>query len=355
MDKRKLAGILGILVCSVMIAYALSPQITSFDVKRTFPDQVQVSWEIESDQGLDHLEVYQDSELLHREQLTGTHQISLYQTKDDGLQHTFKLIVYDLVNLSSEASKTYGGDSKAPVVNSPSKIYSNSKVLMFTTDEPASCKAGFSETSLVATEAILQQNHSIELPFAEGLNRVFVKCSDAQDNLMQGFFQIEFVYDVTPPSAVSTLKYESIDDKARITWAAATDNNGIDHYNIYNTIKSIASTQQLFWEVSTDDSLFSVTAVDLAGNEGPKTDYNLKRDQLLASDAGTTATETNPAPPKESKPLSKTAKWAWITFGILVALFVLFKIYEYQNDKHGLRRYLKHRRKMREFDVHRKL
>ncbi len=88
--------------------------------------------------------------------------------------------------------------------------------------------------------------------------------------------------DEQPPSKVTGLDYtDQKDGEIRLAWEPAEDNEGIDHYNIYRKIYGedcnfIDDTSNLYYSDSDLDIgisyVYQVSAVDFAGNEGPKSD-----------------------------------------------------------------------------------
>jgi hypothetical protein len=195
------------------------------------------------------------------------------------------------------------------------------------------------------------------LNLSEGLNRIFIQCTDQEDNTMPGFFIIEYTYDTTGPTKVS----EFMNDGNKILWSASTDDSGIDHYVIYNSLKSVATTYQTYWTATTNDSIYFISAIDKAGNEGEKTEYNLGRIELLGSEFEV-KNESNQNVAVEiveqnitgREGISTTAKIAWISFGILLLIYFAWKAYEHKQDPHGLRHYIRNRRRMRDVEIHRK-
>ncbi len=352
----KMTILIVMLFASMSMAYAL-PQITSFDIKHVFPSELQVTWTVKDDIGLLRVELYKENELIYVENTAGMAHSSLYQLDDDKSNHTFKLIAYNVDEQSSVATKASDSDKKAPVVTSSSKIVSKEKILTFTTDEKAYCKVGFSEDKLIEVSNRYEVNHSISLPFNQGLNRVLVKCGDENNNEMSGFSSIEFSYDITAPGKITNIKFDLDGEDKIISWDAASDNVGVAQYKIYNSAQALFTTEQTYWEVTTEDNTFFISAVDIAGNEGEKQEYNLGREVLLTSNTSlvddkdvTVVKDTgNKNETTAQLGASSVSKLAWITFGILLLIYIGWRIYDYKTDKHGLRGYMRKRRKLREF------
>jgi hypothetical protein len=361
MRSRQLTLVALLLLLHIASASA-APQIDYLKAQFVYPAQIQISWKISSDDGLARLELFKDDNLIHKEKLTGTAQTSLYQIGEDNKTHEFELIVYDIFNLSTSLTKVRGSDRTPPNITSIRKILSNKKQLAFATTEPAVCLAGFEINNLVEVEEQYSVNHTITLPFVEGSNSVFVTCSDREDNQMLKPATIEYVLDMIAPTKISDPNYEIGKDVVKLRWTPAVDNNGIDHYNIYSTLQLIATSKEPSWNAVTNDSVYYISAVDKAGNEGDKTEFNAKRAVLLSSDFTVEQTEEEVleiAPENktitEKESPSTTSIIAWAVFGLLMVIFTGWKIYERQTDKHGLRKYLKLRRKMRDFDIKHKL
>ncbi|HME87464.1 MAG TPA: hypothetical protein VKE88_03565 [Candidatus Nanoarchaeia archaeon] len=347
-QKRLIIGIL--LLLNIAIAFA-APEITSFNIKKVYPANIQFSWEISDDDGLASLEIYQDGKKIYHEALTGTKQVSLYQIMDDKKAHTFDLYVYNILNESARSTKVRSSDITAPIITAPLKISANKKSFSFVTNEPATCSNGFSDKTLTKISDEVSLNHTTTVTFREGVNRVLLTCTDQQDNVMEGFFVVEYTYDGTAPTKVTNVQSAG----TKISWTAATDSSGIDHYNIYSSLTNIASTIQTYWDVSTNDSFYYIAAVDKAGNEGDKVEFNYGRGALLGdSFIAEAATEEKEAEapvdpsliPEKEAPV-QVPVIAWSVFGVLVVLFIIWKVYEHKTDPHGLRKYIKQRRKMR--------
>ncbi len=352
-------GILVVMLLQLVAVFAAAPKIETFKLQFVLPSELQISWKVTDDDGLSRLELYQDGAQLYKEDLTGSVHASLFQVPEDNKTHVFELIVYDIFNVSTKATKTRGNDKTPPMITSSLQILSNEKNLKFTTDEPAYCKVGFEENNLVEVSNNYQTNRSVVLPFVEGSNSVFVKCNDEQDNTMTKLVTISFTLDTTAPSTVSNINYLIEENKTKLIWSAATDSSGIESYNIYNSLQLVATSKEASWFVNTNDSVYYISAVDKAGNEGKKEEYNLGRELLLQSDFQATnesdeeeiiaenATEQNVT--KEGKGgISKTTITAWTLFVILLCIYIGWKIYEHKKDKHGLRKYLRQRIKLRE-------
>jgi hypothetical protein len=365
MVKPRQVIILGLLVLIQMAVVFAVPQIEELKAQFVFPAQIQVSWKINSDIELSRLELFKDNALIYEEDLSGLKSTGLYQLGEDNKTHTFKLIVYDISNMSTSATKIRSNDKIPPEIVDPKKIISNQKTLVFTTNEPASCKAGFEANNLVEVSKEFSINHSIKLPFIEGSNKVLVLCKDEQENTMLKAATIDFMLDTIFPTKVSNILYVTKNNTTTLMWTPAADTgSGVDHYNIYTSLQQIATSTAASWDITTNDTLFYVSAVDKAGNEGDKVEYNYKRATLLAPNAEVEAesddtvvidinAEENTT--EKGAGVSQATIIAWIIFGILVAIFTGWKVYEYKTDKHGLRRYLKQRRKMRDFEVKKRL
>lgn len=80
--------------------------------------------------------------------------------------------------------------------------------------------------------------------------------------------------DLTPPSQVTGLTGSPRSAKALLSWNAATDDSGIDHYVVYQNDVDVLHTTERNAEISGLTNgvtySFAVSAVDTAGNEGPR-------------------------------------------------------------------------------------
>lgn len=357
MTLAKRSSFVIVLLLMLLGVFAAQPEILSFRIETTVLNQTQLSWEIQDDDGLARVELYRDSDVLYARKTTGLHEINLYQTSDDGKPHTFKIIVYDIHNLTATAIKQKGINVTPPVVVIPATIISNKKTLNFNTNKKALCKVGLSDSALKPIETKYGTNHTTELQLKEGSMKIYIKCVDEEDNEMPKSVVATYIYDITSPGKVSGLTAGVENGQATLTWSAANDGNGIDHYNIYNTLKLIATSASTSWKVNTNDSFFSVSAIDKAGNEGAKEEYNVGRAVLLASNftvQNTTQNVVSQLPPTNNQTiapktkLSTTSKVAWSIFALLCLVFIGWKAYERKADRHGLIRYMRKRRKMRD-------
>jgi subtilisin/minor extracellular protease Epr len=113
----------------------------------------------------------------------------------------------------------------------------------------------------------------------EGLHNATLDVNDTLGNHANASWS--FTVDITPPSTVNLNATTETYPDINLTWTAATDNFGVDYYNIYrNTSETINKATDLLATVSgtatsyTDSSgtaettyYYAVCAVDLAGNE----------------------------------------------------------------------------------------
>jgi hypothetical protein len=354
MNKRRFLGILAILVLlQITLVYAV-PQINYFNAKRIYPKHIELSWEANTDDGFSKIELYNDGILFHESDISGTHVVDLYQIYDDGARHTFKIVLFDLLGGSAEQERNFGGDSKPPVVDAPSELISKSSDFAFTTNEKSTCMVGLHENSTSLISPVSSTSHNLSLSIQEGLNRIYIRCTDEEGNIMSGFYITEFTYDKTSPGKVSNLKFDT--DSNRLSWDAASDNLDVDHYVISNSFEAVAETQQTYFDVTSNESMLYVHAVDEAGNEGQKSEYNIGRDLLLKSTGPAAVEKETEKETKETSDGPSTISIvAWITFGILLLGFIAWKVYEYKTDRHGLMRYMNKRRRMRSFQTRFKL
>ena len=85
------------------------------------------------------------------------------------------------------------------------------------------------------------------------------------------------VNDIEPPSNVTGLIVsDAKDGKLNLAWDAATDNVGVDHYNIYRDGSFLNITTSTSYQdtglTNGQTYTYQVSAVDTSGNEGPKSD-----------------------------------------------------------------------------------
>jgi hypothetical protein len=347
MKKTLFLTILMITLLSSIVFAA--PFISYLKTQSVYPSNIQISWKISDDEGLSRLELWKDAKIIYKEALSGTHQTSVYQIWEDNKTHVFAIVVYNINNESNSLTRNRGSDLSPPNVTSPLKVISNKKQLDFTTNELAYCQAGFEQNQLVEVSKDYELTHSIALPFAEGQNAVFVKCSDQNDNIMVKPVIINFFLDTLMPGKVTNLNFSVNNNKIRMTWAAAKDNGGISFYNIYNSLQKIAFSSNTYWDVTTNDSFYYVTAVDKAGNEGERQEYSFRRELLLQPGFEVNKNETKVKETAEEVNETSTKGFvAWYIFGVLVIILIIWKVYEYIKDKHGFTRYLRQRRKLRE-------
>ncbi|MBS3115555.1 hypothetical protein J4482_02885 [Candidatus Woesearchaeota archaeon] len=348
--KQRLLSVFVLVILLQITAVFAAPVVNSFTTKFVYPNHIQIEWDVSSTFDMRTLELYKDSELLYYLPLTGTQSTSMYQTPNDNKTHTFKIVVYDTTNASVEFSEKTEVDDEAPEIISPDNAITNKNEFVFETNEPAYCIAGFKSSSMTPVSKNYEINHTVKLNFTEGTNNILVKCIDKMENEMGSSVSMRFILDITKPGKVSSINLSKEENK--LIWTAATDANGIASYNIGNINGKIASVNTNSWTVTVNDSVFYVSAVDKAGNEGEKEEYNYRRALLLSSDF---VPEKESAPVKtivEKKSLKipdvTVSRAAWIAFGVLAVIFAFWKIYEHKTDKHGLRRYLRERKKMRD-------
>ncbi len=186
-------------------------------------------------------------------------------------------------------------DTTPPVISAvtSSDLTSSSATISWTTDEESDSVVNYgTDTSLgnTALDASLVTSHSIALTglMADTTYYYEVQSTDsagntAIDNNGGSYYTFTTLApDTEPPSTITDLSavagaYPDID----LTWTAATDNMGVDHYNVYrNTLATIDKTTDLLATVlgavnSYIDSTgaaettyyYAVCAVDAAGNE----------------------------------------------------------------------------------------
>ncbi|MEK6886565.1 MAG: hypothetical protein AABW88_01915 [Nanoarchaeota archaeon] len=353
MNRRLLSVFVLVILLQITVVFA-APVINSLITKFVYPNHIQIEWDISSTFELRSLELFKDKELIYYIPITGTKNTGMYQTPNDNRTHTFKIIVYDANNESVTFSEKTVIDREAPEITSSNRVISNKKEFVFETNELAYCIAGLKSSSMKPVSKNYEINHTVKLNFTEGSNNVLVKCVDKGENEMSDSISMTFILDTTKPTKVSSINISKGENK--LIWAVATDTNGIANYNIGNINGKIATINTNSWIATTNDSVFYISAVDKAGNEGEKEEYNYKRAVLLSSEF---------VPEKEKGTPVKTvvegksiefpditiSKKVWIAFGVLAVIFVAWKIYEHKTDRHGLRRYLRHRRKMRDVDL----
>ncbi len=196
------------------------------------------------------------------------------------------------------------------------------------------------------------QNITVNVSVKEGLNRIFILCEDKNENVMPGLYTVEYYYDTTSPGDVTNVT----SDNRTISWNPASDENGIAYYNIYNTVGLIAMTYQTYWGITTKDNTYFVAAVDNAGNEGKRTEFNQKREELLDDEPekevkNESESITNSESGFKIRPINENERNIIITIAVIVVLYILWGIYRERKDPHGLLRYIRKRRKMRRSEI----
>lgn len=352
--KQRILGIIILIILIQMTAVFAAPVVNSFTTKFVYPDHIQLEWSISSAAGLRDLEIFKDKEPIYYTQITGTQHTGMYQTPNDNRTHIFSIVVYDITNSSAEKSEKSVNDNEAPKIISSSKVISNQNQFVFVTNEPSYCIAGFRQKNMTPISKLYEIEHTVKLSFVQGSNTVLIQCVDKRENEMESFVSMMFVLDTTKPGKVSNIAFSKEGSSNKLTWDAAADANGIQSYNIYNIIEKITNVNTNSWIVTTNDSVFYISAVDKAGNEGEKEQYDYKRALLLSSDfkpepAKKEINETKTVVEWKSLiPDIKVGKSIWIAIAAIIVIFIAWKIYEYKTDRHGLRRYLRQRKKMRD-------
>lgn len=349
-------GILCLLIILQSAPVFAVPSIERFNIDYIYPKNIQISWAVNDERGLDRVEIFKDSKLVFKLKINGTHNSDTYQTSDDDSDHLYDFYVYDISNTSSKRSKIKGEDRFIPSIDFVSP-YTNSRSVFFTTNEKTHCRIGLDLDHMLPVNDQFEINHTSEFTLNQGLNYLFVTCEDFQDN--KNSTRIQVIYDTTTPSKIGNVTKTNL----VLTWPAATDSNGISHYNIYSDIKLITTTKTNSWTINTEDDLIYIAAVDNAGNEGEKTEYNLGRQNLLTKNVSEkpvittevkTIVETEPIKePTPKKEMSSTTKIAWAIFAVLFIIYLIWKLIENRTDKHGLNKYISKRRKIRDLDVRR--
>lgn len=140
---------------------------------------------------------------------------------------------------------------------------------------PRQYNISFQNLTLEGEELVIQIHP--QFINTEWANAIYYNATGFQSHL-----QIGVGADETPPSTPTDLTATNVASTAiTIEWNAATDNSGIDHYNIYRATGTDALTKvaEANGTEYTDESLspsttyrYAVSAVDLAGNEGQMSD-----------------------------------------------------------------------------------
>lgn len=352
--NKKLTLVLILVLVGATSVFAAPPEISEFTIEKVLPNELQFKWQVSDNAGLKLLEIYQDGDRIYKETLTGTESENIYQIPNDDAKHKFEFVVYNQLDMKTTVTKTRGEDNTPPSVLCPSKIISNRPEFSCTTSEPTKCIVGLDQNKTSLLSSDYRTNHSINLPLVEGTNRILIKCTDAEDNVMPGFFVIEHVYDKNGPSKVSDVTSSG----KRITWNAATDENGIGYYNIYDLVDIAASTLQTYWDADDESKIYYITAVDKAGNEGGRTEYNLARAVLLEGNKTAPVVEEVKKEEKANETtkfkidiFSKEGKTVMLIIGIILVLYIALRIYQEKTDPHGLLRYIRKRRQLRTVDI----
>ncbi|MEJ2691556.1 MAG: endo alpha-1,4 polygalactosaminidase [Candidatus Thiodiazotropha sp.] len=119
--------------------------------------------------------------------------------------------------------------------------------------------------------------------------------------------------DTEAPSAVANLAATSTFQSATLTWSAASDNVGVDHYQILrNTMALGATTTTSFTDTTVSQSTdytYQVVAFDAAGNHTPSADLvvSVPADSMPDTQAPTAVTNLAGSPTYQSVTLTWTA------------------------------------------------
>lgn len=360
------------LIPLVFAADSEPPVITAFDVKPTAIGHLLITWTIDDDGGLDSYFLYKDDILLHSDlYLTGMHMTDFYQDSSFivGRDYEFKLVVIDMANNSIQETIELSSDADDPEITSELNIVSNKKILKLTTDENAYCLFGYSpaEIDIILIEETAKKDHKVTLPLVtEGDNLVYIKCEDEFNNEMSSFVVLAFEYDLTDPTKIKDLNYTIQSGKVQLEWSVANDKNGIAQYNIYDDQDEIIdSTSATIWiDSDKERTRYYIAAVDKAGNEGGKTRIDVSQviddeEEIVVEEEEeeeeVVDEEEEETDEEKTSTIIKVTVISWIIFGILLICFIAWKVYESNTDRHGLRKYMTKRRRVRNFRVRFKL
>ncbi|HDD57611.1 MAG TPA: hypothetical protein ENF43_03745 [Thermoplasmatales archaeon] len=192
---------------------------------------------------------------------------------------------WGLVDAYAALQWTSGPDTTPPVISNGRPmgvINNNTPLLEVTTDEKAICKGSIDEDgaydnmtfTFTADAAGTSHSYQVTSTLADGDHTPYVKCKDEANNTNEVSYSWTFTVDTTAPEKVTNLTVTSVSDsQLNLSWNAVSD---AAKYNIYRNGSYLDSTTDTIYS---DTGLtpgttycYEVSAVDQAGNEGPKSD-----------------------------------------------------------------------------------
>ncbi len=345
-----------ITLISINIAFA-DPAIDSFKGKSILGGIVELSWTVsDAADSLDYLELYRGSEFIKQFDLTGGKFSDIYNDRSatPGDTYDYKIIVYNTNGNKVESQIQVVVDATPPKLTSPKQIITNQKTITIETDENTICIGGFKGSNLTLLEGS-EKSHPLSAEFVDGQNIVSVVCSDESSNEFAAPEDLTVIYDTAKPSKPS-LNVNVEGSTAKLSWDAASDQNGINKYNVYRSsgdgvFDEIASvTESHYEEAAQSGSVqYVVGAMDNAGNEERSDVKGIGSGNAKSSappiQAAAVADVTNQAAQSPGKKKSfGTVLWALF---IAAAGICIFTYYRKKQDRLGLNSYLNRRSKMR--------
>ncbi|NQU78443.1 fibronectin type III domain-containing protein, partial [Candidatus Woesearchaeota archaeon] len=173
--------------------------------------------------------------------------------------------------------------------NSDVQVTDVSALISWSTDEPSTGIVEYGvESGVMERESsgATGTEHSVELTgvASQATFRFFFEISNGTDTLRRPVeggdfysFTTEAPRDRTPPRAITGLAAPTITaNSITIVWERDTSDEDIDHYNIYKNDDLLSDdvSSKTYTDTGLDASVeyvYKVSAVDFAGNEGPKT------------------------------------------------------------------------------------
>ncbi|OQX53079.1 MAG: hypothetical protein B5M48_04035 [Candidatus Omnitrophica bacterium 4484_213] len=192
---------------------------------------------------------------------------------------------YGLVDAYAALQWTAGPDITPPVISNgkpTGAINDNTPVLEVTTDEKAICKGSidvdepYAEMDFTFTADSNGTSHAYEVttPLTDGDHTPYVKCEDEAGNVNETSYSWTFTVDTTAPEKVTGLNVTPVSDsQLDLSWNPVSD---AVKYNIYRDGGYLNSTTATTYSdtglTPATTYCYKVSAVDQAGNEGPKSE-----------------------------------------------------------------------------------
>ncbi|WP_143447674.1 hypothetical protein [Kineosporia sp. R_H_3] len=101
---------------------------------------------------------------------------------------------------------------------------------------------------------------------------VAIASDDTNDRYYHAELSLQAAGDTSPPTAVTAISAVPSGTTVNLTWSGATDNVGIDHFNVYRNnslLKTVPSSPTSDAGLADGTYTYGIAAVDAAGNVGP--------------------------------------------------------------------------------------